>query len=232
MGLFGYCGCHFLPLFFLLWLAICRQRATWRQRRIQNSSTNTLCLVGCHIYKYRKRKLCWLSNGETEVMWLCVSMRLSGSKNQPASDDAETRCLNLTKRPPFCPRPCASSAVLTLSHCVCHAAPSLSAAESHPRPRPVCFTKPVGNEAKAWRQLFFPPASLFQTRDLIHRLRDGTALYGASGISACGPHNGSSGPRNNADMTTQKAKQADQSTFQVCPQHITHLLREDLYHTL
>lgn len=99
------------------------------------------------------------------------------------------------KQPLFCPRPSASSAVLSPSLCAFHAAPSLSAAECHPRPLPVRFIKPVGDEVKAWRQLF-SPASLFQTRDLVHRLQDGATLYGASDISGCLPHSSSSGPCN------------------------------------
>lgn len=108
------------------------------------------------------------------------------------------------KQPLFCPRPSASSAVLSPSLCAFHAAPSLSAAECHPRPLPVRFIKPVGDEMKAWRQLF-SPASLFQTRDLVHRLQDGATLYGASDISGCLPHSSSSGPRNYTDVRTQKA---------------------------
>lgn len=102
------------------------------------------------------------------------------------------------KQPLFCPRPSASSAVLSPSLCAFHAAPSLSAAECHPRPLPVRFIKPVGDEVKAWRQLF-SPASLFQTRDLVHRLQDGATLYGASDISGCLPHSSSSRPRNYTD---------------------------------
>lgn len=70
----------------------------------------------------------------------------------PAMTLTPPACMDLTgaaKQPLFCPRPSASSAVLSPSLCAFHAAPSLSAAECHPRPLPVRFIKPVGDEVKA-----------------------------------------------------------------------------------
>lgn len=94
----------------------------------------------------------------------------------------------LSEQPLFCPRPSASSAVLSPPLCAFHAAPSLSAAECHPRPLPVCFIKPVLDEAKAWRQLFRLRPS-FKPGIWSRSCRMALTLYGASDISACLLHN-------------------------------------------